>query len=360
MSRQEIIIGNSLDELRKFPTESIDMVVTSPPYWALRDYKSTPVVWGGEPNCSHEWNDHIESTQDPEDVDVDDRGHPTVTQYCKRCGAWKGQLGLEPSPFEYIQHLIQIFDEVNRTLKPTGSCWVNIGDTYNGYKNGNTDVDKNGKAVSSSFIKSQLKGIKQKSLCMIPERFAIAMCDRGWILRNKIIWHKPNVMPQSMTDRFTVDYESFFFFTKEPRYYFNQLKETMQRPNMRSHYGGQKVGNSFNTYSSRKCDAANLNNQRNMRTVWSINTQPSNEDHCAMFPKSLVERPIKACCPEDGIVLDPFAGSGTVLEYCFDNDINGIGIEINPSYKKIIERRMHKNQGKLSDFIGSTITGEIA
>lgn len=329
-NKQEVIIGNSLDELRKMPSESIDLVVTSPPYWALRDYGSEPVAWGGDCDCQHKWGEDM---------------------ICNKCRAWKGQLGLELSPFEYIEHLMMIFDEVRRTLKPSGACWVNIGDTYNGNKNGNTDVNKNGKAVTSSFKKSRFEGIGQKSMCMIPERFAIAMCDHGWILRNKIIWHKPNVMPQSMTDRFTIDYEPFYFFTKLPTYYFNQVKEPMQSPNVKSSSGGQKTGNSNGIYSGNKYDAKKLNNVRNARTTWSINTQPSNDDHCAMFPKTLVERPIQACCPEGGIVLDPFAGSGTVLEYCFEHDINAIGIEINPAFKAIIEKRMHKNQGKITDFI---------
>jgi site-specific DNA-methyltransferase (adenine-specific) len=199
---------------------------------------------------------------------------------------------------------------------------VNLGDTYNGSKKGNTDTGKNRKAVNSSFYKQAVPGIRDKSLVMVPARFAIAMCEHGWILRNKIIWHKPNVMPQSCSDRFTVDYEEFFFFTKSPSYYFIQQKEP----------------------------ALNAAAERNKRTVWSIPTVGSPEEHCAMFPASLIETPIKACTPAGGVVLDPFCGSGTVLEYCFEHDIEAIGIEINPAYKDIIRKRAHIGQSRLGDY----------
>lgn len=307
MTSQDLIIGNSLEVLRTIQENTVDVCVTSPPYWGLRDYDSEPAVYGGDPQCDHQWEG--------------DR--------CTLCNAWKGQLGLEPSPYEYIQHLCNIFDQVKRVLKPTGACWVDIGDTYNGSKAGNTDVYKNDKASTDTFFKPEVKGIGKKSLLQIPSRFAIEMTDRGWILRNECIWHKPNVMPQSMKDRFTVDFEKFFFFTKEPNYYFDQVKETSRLPDMRSRMEGG----------------------RNARTVWSINTKPSQEDHCAMFPTELIDRPIQACCPKGGTVLDPFCGSGTTLEYCRKHDLNCIGIEINPRFKEIIERRAMKNIGKLEDYI---------
>lgn len=314
-----IIIGNCLDVLRTMPSDSIDCVVTSPPYWSLRDYQSEPAIWGGDAECEHDWHEHIESARGGvgknanvganRDGVANNRGHPTVTQYCHKCGAWKGQLGLEPTPFEYIEHLLMIFDEVKRVLKPTGACWVNIGDTYNGAKNGKVSTD--------TFHKETVEGIGKKSLVQIPSRFAIGMTDHGWILRNEIIWHKPNVMPQSMKDRFTVDFEKMYFFTKEPTYYFVQQKE-------------QSAGS-----------------ERNMRTTWSISTQASSEDHCAMFPQKLVEIPIMSTCQKGGTVLDIFCGSGTTLEWCFMHNIEAIGIEINPKFKPIIEKRMRKGQTRL-------------
>lgn len=366
--KQEVRIGNCLDLLKDMPSDSIDVVVTSPPYWALRDYGSEPIIWGGDPECDHSWEDHIEPARGGvgetanvganRDGVANNRGHPTVSQYCAKCGAWKGQLGLEPSPIEYIDHLMLIFDEVKRVLKPTGACWVNIGDTYNGNKNGNTDVNKNGKAVTSTFKKNKLDGIGPKSLCMIPARFAINMCDHGWILRNQIIWHKPNVMPQSCSDRFTVDYEPFYFFTKSPKYHFSQIKEPLAPVSVeRAKYGFKtnKANIGPNTKGGEGgLDCPIMGNRfapadgRNKRTTWTIPTSGSREEHVAMFPMSLIETPIKACCPDGGIVLDPFCGSGTTLMYCFKNNINAIGIEINPEFKGMIERRMNKHQQTLT------------
>ena len=366
--RREVIIGNALDVLKDMPAESVDVVVTSPPYWALRDYGSEPVLWGGNPDCEHEWEEHRESARGGvgktanvganRDGAANNRGHPTITQYCTKCGAWRGQLGLEPTFHEYIDHLLMIFDEVHRVLKPTGACWVNVGETFNGHKKGNTETNKYTKVVTDSFEKQECTDIPPKCMCMIPERFALGMCDRGWVLRGKIVWNPDNKMPQSCTDRFTNDYEMFYFFTKIPSgYYFNQLKEPCAESSIkRAEYGW-------------KSDKANLapgveggvevekmgtrfvpEDGRNMRSVWRINTSASQIEHCAMFPKALIERPIKACCPPGGIVLDPFCGSGTTLEYCFENNIDCIGIEINPAYKRIIEQRMRKDQRTLGDY----------
>ena len=181
----KIIHGDSLEVLQTLPGESIDCVVTSPPYWALRDY-----------------------------------GVP-------------GQLGLESTFNEYISKLCDIFDEVKRVLKKEGTCWVNIGDTYVG-----SGFGAGGKHhfLSDQALKNPTKfaGLPNKSLCQIPSRFAIEMCNRGWILRNEIIWHKPNCMPQSVKDRFTVDFEKIFFFVKSKKYYF----ETQYEPALMNRWGG--------------------------------------------------------------------------------------------------------------------------
>ena len=169
----KIYQGDSLEVLRTFPDESVDCVVTSPPYWALRDYGVA------------------------------------------------GQLGLEPTFQEYISKLCDIFNEVKRVLKKEGTCFVNLGDTYSGNKEGKTDNKV------SDYLKENSTGIHKKAtitekcLCQIPSRFAIEMCERGWILRNRLIWHKPNCMPSSVDDRFTVDYEDIFFFVKSRKYYFD-------------------------------------------------------------------------------------------------------------------------------------------
>ena len=368
--RREVIIGNALDVLKEMPDESVDVVVTSPPYWALRDYGSEPVLWGGNPDCEHEWEEHRESARGGvgknanvganRDGAANNRGHPTITQYCTKCGAWKGQLGLEPTFHEYIDHLLMIFDEVHRVLKPTGACWINLSDTYAGSKKGNTETGKFTKVVTDSFMKPAPKDVPRKSLCLIPERFAIAMVERGWVLRNSVRWTKGNVMPQSCTDRFTVDNEPFFFFTKDPSgYYFNQLKEPCaESSKKRAEYGwkSDKANLAPGVEGGVEVDKMGTRfvpeDGRNMRTTWNINTSASQLEHCAMFPKALIERPIQACCPPGGVVLDPFCGSGTTLEYCYENGIDCIGIEINPAFKRIIEQRMRKDQMSLGDFDG--------
>ena len=331
MSSQRVIIGNSLHVLKTMEADSIDLCITSPPYWGLRDYGSAPEIYGGDSSCEHCWEEHRTPARGGgpcktttvganKDTEGNNRGHPTITWYCSRCGAWKGQLGLEPQPQEYIEHLCAIFDEVKRVLKPTGACWVNLGDTYG------TD----------------------KSLVQIPSRFAIAMTERGWLLRNEVIWHKPNAMPSSVKDRFTVDFEKFYFFTKEQKYYFEQQKEPQKgeltvrkiKPTNRN-----SPGWSYHTNSD--FERGGL---RNIRTVWSIHTKASGENHCAMFPPTLIDIPIKACCPPGGTVLDPFCGSGTTLADCRAHNLDGIGIEVNPTFKEIIDRRMMANLGKLEAY----------
>lgn len=335
MTEQKVIIGNSIEVLKGMEPESVDVCVTSPPYWSVRDYGTDPIIIEEGSECDHDW---------------DESGH------CIKCNAWKGQIGLESDPLEYIEHLCIVFDEVMRVLKPTGSCWVNIGDTYastvGGLYNGKKSEKIKDNTVKTSFSKDSYKkfGFRTKTMMQIPSRFAIAMTDRGWILRNEVIWHKPNVMPVSVTDRFTTDFEKFYFFTKEPNYYFKQIKEPMTKPTAKGTFGSRKSGNNNHSYSNREYDPSKTGFERNARTTWSIPTQAMSENHCAMFPYELIDRPIQACCPEGGTVLDPFCGSGTTLEYCRKHDINGIGIELNPEYKKIIDRRMMADVPRLEEF----------
>lgn len=231
--------GDALTELQKLEPESVDCCITSPPYWALRDYK-----------CN-------------------------------------GQLGLEPTFQEYINKLVTIFDEVKRVLKRSGSCWVVIGDTYTA----------------------------TKSLAMIPERFSIAMIDHGWILRNKIIWYKPNCMPSSAKDRFTVDWEYVYFFTKSQRYFFETQYEPMLDPEDCTRRWTKKMNytlkqpstdrsqktqpNSQTTWTGSKAESGYVNPLgRIKRCVWKISTTPFSGAHFAVFAPKLVEPMIRAGCPE--------------------------------------------------------------
>ena len=243
----KILQGDCLEILQTLESESVDCVITSPPYWQLRDYN------------------------------ID------------------GQLGLEPTFVEYISKLVTVFDEVKRILKKEGTCWINMGDAYNNNPS-NMGIPNTGQPKRLSETKRQSRiqpKIGIKSLLMIPSRFAIAMIDSGWILRNDIIWHKPNCMPESVKDRFTTDYEHLFFFVKQKKYYFKQMFEDMICVKERG--GGIKYVNIGHTGLS---EWQKDSNGRNKRTVWTIPTQPSSEEHYASYPDKLVQIPIEAGCPD--------------------------------------------------------------
>ena len=380
MEVNKIYLGNTLDVLKTFPDESINCCVTSPPYWALRDYGNDGVVWDGDPDCEHEFD--LEESKNPADRggkgekdngkygDWEGTTNKHRKGFCNKCGAWKGQLGLEPDFNLYIKHLCDIFDEVKRVLRKDGTCWVNLGDTYNNSANGGklasdksglcSGKGRNPKLDNSNFVYRNLQDLPNKSLCNIPARFSIEMQNRGWILRNKIIWHKPNCMPSSVTDRFTVDFEEIFFFVKNKKYWFEQQLEPWQDNNQndinRAINGHKKYNGKFKdedkkgsfAFSESKV-AGDPRKGRNKRTVWKIPTQPFPGAHFAVFPEKLVETPIKAGCPKDGVVLDPFMGSGTVALKSLKENRNFIGIEINPDYIDMAYNRIRPllSQSKL-------------
>ena len=309
MKLNTIICGKAEDVLKTFPDGCVNMCVTSPPYWALRNYG------------------------------VD------------------GQLGLEPTFQEYITRLCDIFDEVKRVLKKEGTCWVNMGDTYSNsggagsqYKANKFERDKGISSDSRHYGGHTCDDLQEKCLCQIPSRFAIEMCNRGWILRNEIIWHKPNCMPSSAKDRFTVDFEKIFFFTKSKKYYFETQFENATRDWSKS--GGNIMGKGIHKKGGKIIDNKDGRDisvpryDRNKRAVWKIPTKPYSEAHFATYPPALIETPIKAGCPKKGIVLDPFFGSGTSGLVAKNLNRNYIGIELNKEYIKIAERRL--SQGVLN------------
>jgi DNA modification methylase len=303
----QILHGSALERLRELDSESVDCCITSPPYWALRDYKT------------------------------------------------EGQLGLESTFTEYIQRLVQIFSEVKRVLKKSGACWVNLGDTYGGSKEGNTLGTGKGALLNykdgyanRDFKKPRQSMVPDKSLSLIPERFAIAMVDAGWILRNKIIWYKPNCMPSSAKDRFTVDFEYLYFFTKSARYYFETQYEPMDfaphKPGNKKIYqddtgynrlfagnalnktwgtkmpkfGGNKADGYGNpVYSGKQTEPSEYG--RIKRCVWKISTKPFSEAHFATFPPELVLTPLLATCPE---YVCRKCGKARVTEYERTRDYN--------------------------------------
>jgi site-specific DNA-methyltransferase (adenine-specific) len=309
--------GHALQLLKQMPSDFVDCMVTSPPYWALRDYKTKGITWDSKEDCKHEWGENISVKQKstPKDWHEETKFSDDITNtFCKKCGAWKGQLGLEPSFDLYVKHLCDIMDEVKRVLKPTGTCWVNLGDTYSGTGCGT------GTSHFSQIDKCMKQNVEtdlpDKSLCQVPSRFAIEMVNRGWTLRSEIIWQKPNGLPSSIKDRFTLDFEKIFFFVKNRKYYFETLYEDYvsldKRPagvvqNREYGYQGkykvmppiggkkQTEGNDNPVYSG---NTPEWKQGRIKRCVWSINTHPFPDAHFATFPEELAEPMVQAGSPE--------------------------------------------------------------
>ena len=312
----QIICGNNLDVLKTFPSESINCCITSPPYWALRDY------------------------------------------------GVEGQLGLESTFQEYLDKLIAIFDEVKRVLRKDGTCWVVLGDTYSGSGCGTNDYrteksksiqgkGKNRNLYKTGGIAQKITNVVQaKSLLQIPSRFAIQMTDHDWILRNEIIWYKPNCLPSSVKDRFTIDFEKVFFFVKNKKYWFEQQFENIDKNSGWAKQRRKGIDNitPYQTVGCGKWAKPKLQDNpqgRNKRCVWQIPTKPFKEAHFAVFPPTLVVPMIKAGCPENGIVLDPFIGSGTVAEVALKLNRHFIGIELSPEYCEMAKKRIKEIQPQL-------------
>jgi DNA modification methylase len=313
--REMILHGDSLTMLKTLPDESIHCCVTSPPYWGLRDYG------------------------------VD------------------SQLGLEKTPQEYITRMVEVFREVRRVLRSDGSVWLNIGDSYAGSMKGKGGVILSEKQLSNagSFTEPMEvpPGLKPKDLCLIPFRLAIALQEDGWWVRSDIIWAKPNPMPESVTDRPTKSHEYMFLLTKSAKYYFDQ--EAVREDSIDDEsYTGRRPRNAPTIFlkdpvncknagsvTNGKLSFGQLYPKRNIRTIWTIPTQPTPEAHFATFPEALIVPCIKAGCPEGGTVLDPFFGSGTTGIVAKKLQRKYIGIELNEEYIKIAERRIEKECGGL-------------
>lgn len=314
---EKIICGDALEVLKTLENESVQCCITSLPYFCLRDY-----------------------------------GH-------------EGQIGLEETPEQYVAALVAVFQEVNRVLKRDGTLWLNLGDSYSGSGKGQTRAvsqdPKRGK-TNGMKLKNSSKGfggIKQKDLIGIPWRVAFALQADGWYLRQDIIWSKPNAMPESVTDRPTTAHEHLFLLTKSAKYYYDHeaIKEPAVNGDPTSPRGSNGVIGQPNagrrdkqgelgrrTYSgfNARWDARDEPlTHRNKRSVWTIPTQPYNGAHFAVMPEAMVEPCILAGCPEGGTVLDPFGGAATTGLVAKKFGRNYIGIELNPEYIKISERRLN-------------------
>ena len=310
MEKVNIILqGDVINRLKDIEDNTIQCVVTSPPYWGLRDY--------GEDN----------------------------------------QLGLEETPEEYVENMVKVFREVNRVLKDDGTLWLNLGDTYVANK-GNSKAGFNeryfGKKFKTDKQSDTYKNINitiknpnpPKNLVGIPWRVAFALQQDGWYLRQDIIWHKPNPMPESVTDRCTKSHEYIFLMSKSANYYYDA--ESIKEPSIE--YGRDKRSDKGNIrYEGKRTidkqgkngqqSFVTINEKRNKRSVWKINTKPYKEAHFAVFPEKLPELCIKAGSKKGDIVLDPFFGSGTTGFVAQRLYRKWIGIELNPEYIKIANKR---------------------
>jgi len=333
----QVVTGDCREVMAKWPSECIDFVQFSPPYWGLRDYgEEAESVWGGDESCNHVWSSYKQKPQgglnredNPPRVGANKttqetciRGDGYESNFCQKCGAWRGQLGLEPDYRMYVQHLVEIGREIKRILKPSGSWYLNLGDTYagSGGSVGHTPETKNlGRktfeygAFPTATIARDID-IPAKCKMLMPYRVALALIKDGWICRNDIVWLKPNPMPSSVKDRLNTTTERIFHFVKNKQYYYDldairephktSRKDLIRRinadrngktdtkKNVDKLLGGPQFSTEGEDYSYSK-----LNSGKNPGDVIEQTTQPFPEAHFAVYPPDLCELPIKSSCP---------------------------------------------------------------
>ena len=348
-----IIQGDALDSLKRLPDAAVQCVVTSPPYWGLRDY-GTGEWEGGAANCCHQPREKKQGATGQRA----DRRHSQPEIYhniCGKCGALRSdrQIGLEATPEAYVAALVEVFAEVRRVLAADGTLWLNLGDSYASGELGRHDARseraKEWGCVQMDGPRQSHKsatGLAPKNLCGIPWRVAFALQAAGWYLRADIIWAKPNPMPESVTDRPTKSHEYVFLLSKSARYWYDAeaiaeigvnpagTKTHMNTPEPRRAMGREPSGN------EREGMKWEYTGTRNRRSVWNVATDPYAEAHFATFPPALIRPMILAGCPAGGVVLDPFAGSGTTFAVAVKLGRRAVGIELNPAYVKLIQRRL--------------------
>ena len=363
--------GDVFDKLKTLDNNFIDCVVTSPPYWGLRDY-GTASYEGGDPNCKHTITDGIVDNKNNKLIERPDRA--SDKKNCVKCGAKRidKQLGLEPTYQEHIQNIVELFRAMKPKLKDSATVWLNYGDSYAATVNGtkvkdmkknlqkNTIENKgktNGVYDDRGFIDkpfSTIQGsLKPKDLVMIPNRIAIALQDDGWWIRSEIIWHKPNPMPESIKDRPTSCHEKIWLITKSKKYYYDAdaIKEPvaqgtidrLSQKNLKNQIGSKRGNGGKKPNGNMK--AVGTLETKNKRNVWTVTTKPCKDAHFATFPKDLIEPCIKAGCPVGGVVLDPFGGSGTTGIVAKQLNRTAILIELNPDYMEIAKKRTDKELG---------------
>ena len=297
----DVIVGDCIKGMQTLDAGSINTCVTSPPYFGLRDY-----------SC-------------------------------------EGQIGLEDTPDAYVARLVEVFREVRRVLRDDGTVWLNLGDSYatgtkaDRQQSKNPGVGANRPEAQNSIGRiGTPEGLKTKDLIGIPWRVAFALQADGWYLRQDIIWHKPNPMPESVKDRCTKAHEYVFLLSKGPKYYFDHeaMKEDGVIPAGTKGAKGSAERAAQKGVSSRPPEYKVYDGKRNRRSVWTVTTKPYKGAHFATFPPDLIEPCILAGCPPGGVVLDPFGGSGTTAGVALKNGRNAILCELNPDYDALIDARV--------------------
>lgn len=308
MMQYEVLIGDCIESMKKLPAESVDMCVTSPPYYGLRDY------------------------QDP------------------------NQIGLEPTLGGYVENMVAVFEEVRRILKPQGTLWLNLGDSYNGSGGAGGDYNEGGlKEGQPKYPGRKEPTLKRKDLMGVPWRVAFALQEAGWWLRQDIIWAKPNCMPEPVKDRCTRSHEYIFMFAKQEKYYYDNaaIKEPVGDAMLRYVSNGPTHVNAFKHNAETRFGKADANRMfnsekalenvkagRNKRDVWTVPPKPFKGAHFAVYPPDLIEPCILAGCPHGGVVLDPFGGSGTTAGVAIKHGRKAILCELNEEYAELIPARI--------------------
>lgn len=341
MRKATLIRGHVLDALRCIRSGSVQCIVTSPPYWGLRDYKLVPQVWGGEAGCVHEWGAPIQGMRMSGGTAASGLGRdaasksngmsqaaivaqngarriePTETFSCILCGAWRGSLGLEPTIVLYLAHLVEVFEECRRVLRSDGTLWLNIGDSYWSRPNGS--IGKSGLQGSLAPHAENRRAhalrknngtdpvLKHKDACLIPFRLAIALQEAGWWVRSDIIWNKPAPMPESVRDRPTRAHEYIVLLTKSARYFYDA--EAVREPDKGTDHPRSVLAGQLSLEPSNGLSAPHRGIRspegrngagRNLRSVWTMGPSPFPEAHFATFPPELAERCISAGTSEAG------------------------------------------------------------
>ncbi len=385
----KILKGNCKDVLKTLPDKIFRCCVTSPPYFGLRDY-NTGKWEGGAIDCTHFKESKGLHANTGQKNNVGGSGDAIYKNTCPKCGAKRidEQIGLEETPERYIASLVDVFEETKRTLTDDGTLWINIGDSYaGGGASGHTSETKNLGAKTNDYgaVKTGgriYEGIKPKDLIGIPWMLAFALRNAGWYLRQDIIWHKENPMPESVTDRCTKSHEYIFLLSKSKHYYYDyeaiktEMKDVsikrMQRgisdnhkhingadgqtphsmmqprPNAKMYKNLQDKGlenHSFHKSRAEGKEWESESGKANKKSVWTVNTKPYPEAHFATYPPELILDCIKAGSAEGDIILDPFSGSGTTAMVAAKLNRNFVGVELNQKYIDISNKRLDKELG---------------